>query len=326
MNLLTFKKVNQNEFAPFSALNKENRDALQEYIAKRQLSDKTIQNYEYIFIRIQKLLRAKINSGNILSNIDELLSLLDDKYLEAKDNDFARDIGLKPVISSMFLKLLLQMIKDKSDYIKVIDAIQLYEKRQSNYTSLHSKKQLNLTDVSYDKLIGALSSKEISDIDYVLMYLFINLGVRNTELTFVFLQQRPTLEIMDENYMYLDADLSDASDLHVVYVRNKYKLFKSYGTLETRIRDKKFVNIIKDMIHSGKKYLFMNRRGESYTTQTIGHYIKQQTKKIYGHGLTESIIYKIGMKHYKYIGDEKRQIDLAHSRPHNLATQTKYYE
>jgi hypothetical protein len=294
---------------------KPNRDALEEYFNERNVSEKTNKNYIYMFIRIQELLRKKIKNPNILKHINKLLEMLDEQYLVAKENNFAREMGLKPVISLMFLKILLLMIKNKKDYGRVKDAIELYEKRQSNYTASKSKKQIKENDISYDKIISVLKDPQTSDIDYILLYLLVKLGVRNTDLTFVYLQEQPA----EQNYMYIDKN-------SVIYVRNRYKLVKTFGRLENKITDKRFVNIIKNMIENGKQFVFMNRKDTSYSSQTIGHYIKQQTNKLFDVGLTESVIYKVIMSYYRENGDEKSQIKIAKSRPHTLITQAKYYE
>ena len=70
----------------------------------------------------------------------------------------------------------------------------------------------------------------------------------------------------------------------------------------------------------------MNKHGKPYKTDTISAYIKSQTKKIYGVGLTESVIYKISMAHFKNNDALERQIALAKTRPHTIQSQSIYYE
>tara|TARA_R110000823_G_scaffold1803_2_gene7179 strand:- start:621 stop:1496 length:876 start_codon:yes stop_codon:yes gene_type:complete len=286
---------------------KPNRDALEEYFNERTVSDNTRKNYIYMFVRIQEQLRTKLKIPHILKNIHTLLILLDEQYVLAKENNFAREVGLKPVISAMFLKILLQMIKNKIDYGRVIDAIEVYDKHQIDYTASKTKSQLEESGVSYDKLTNALKDKQINEIDYVLLFLLIKFGVRNTDLSYVYLQEQS----QEENHMFIE-------DKSVVYVRNKYKLKKTFGTITVKITDEKFVSIIENMIESGKQFLFMNRKNATYTTQTMGHYIKQQTKRIFGIGLTESVIHKTIINHYKVTGNDQALIDYNTTRPHHF--------
>ena len=297
---------------------KPNRLVLEEYYKDRDLIEATKNNYIRMFYRIQNLLNCKkIKPPIIHRNINAVLELLDEQYLLARESNFEREIGLKPVISLKFLSILIHIIKNKDDALQVNEAIKLYEKRQSNYTASKTKKQLNKIQLSYEELTGVIYDPKTTDIDYILMYLFISLGVRLTDITFVFLQeQNPS----DENYMYIN------EDGHVVYVRNNYKLKKQFGTLTNYITDKRFINIIQTFITNGKEFLFTNNKNVSYNSHTIANYVKQRTTKLFGIGISESLIYKIIIDYLTNIGDEKRQIELAQSRPHNISTQATYYQ
>jgi hypothetical protein len=296
---------------------KPNRLVLEDYYKDRNLIDATKNNYIRMFIRIQNLLKLKkINPPIIHRNIDAVLELLDEQYLLARESNFEREIGLKPVISLKFLSILIHIIKNKDDALQVNEAIKLYEKRQSNYTASKTKKQLNKIQLSYEELTGVIYDPKTTDIDYILMYLFITLGIRLTDITFVFLQeQKPS-----DNYMYIN------EDGHVVYVRNNYKLKTQFGTLSNTITDKRFINIIQTFITNGKEFLFTNKFNNSYNRQTIANYVKQRTTKLFGTGISESLMYKIIIDYLTNIGDEKRQIELAQSRPHNISTQATYYQ
>lgn len=306
---------------------KPNRLVLEEYYKDRNLIEATKNNYIRMFSRIQNLLKCKkIKPPIIHRNVNAVLELLDEQYLLAKESNFERassvasceDVGLKPVISLKFLSILIHIIKNKDDALQVNEAIQLYEKRQSNYTATKTQKQLNKNQLSYEELTSVLYDPQTTDIDYILMYLFITLGIRLTDITFVFLQQQKP----SENYMYINGDG------HVVYVRNKYKLKKQFGTLSNTITDKRFINIIQTFITNGKEFLFTNKFNNSYNSQTIANYVKQRTIKLFGTGtgISESLMYKIIIDYLTKIGNEKRQIDLAKSRPHNIKTQGTYYQ
>ena len=299
---------------------KPNRIVLEQYCKDRQINDKTKQNYVYLFYRIQELLKLKKIKPPVLhKNVDVILEILEEQYLISKENNFARNYGLKSVIAEKFLLIFVNVVKNKQDNDKIKDAIELFNKRQINYTALNSKNQLKDIGITYDEMTSVMeypNNNNISDIDYIMLYLLIKLGVRNLDLTFVFLQEKP----QDENYLYIDKDGS------AVYVRNKYKLYKTFGTLTNTINDKRFIDNVNNIIGSGRTFLFINTLDLPYKIDTIGAYIKSKTKKIYGVGLTESLIYKISMDYFKKNDELKRQIALAKTRPHTIQSQSIYYE
>ena len=173
--------------------------------------------------------------------------------------------------------------------------------------------------MSYDEMVAVMGysqNSSITDNDYILLYILINLGTRNMDLTCVHLQERPPTE----NYLYI------ADDGVAVYVRNRYKLFTTFGTLTNKIDDKRFIESLNNINETNRSFLFMNKHGKPYKTDTISAYIKSQTKKIYGVGLTESVIYKISMAHFKNNDALERQIALAKTRPHTIQSQSIYYE
>ncbi len=299
---------------------KPNRLLLEKYCGERQLNDKTIQNYIYLFYRIQELLKLKKIKPPVLhKNVDAILEVLEEQYLLAKESDFKRLVGLKAVICEKFLLVFINVIKNKHDNDKITDAIELYTKRQTNYTATKSKNQLNDIDMSYDEMVAVMAypqNSSITDNDYILLYILINLGTRNMDLTCVHLQERPPTE----NYLYID------DDGVAVYVRNRYKLYTTFGTLTNKIDDKRFIESLNNINETNRSFLFMNKHGKPYKTDTISAYIKSQTKKIYGVGLTESVIYKISMAHFKNNDALERQIALAKTRPHTIQSQSIYYE
>lgn len=299
---------------------KPNRMLLELYCKKRQINDKTTQNYIYLFYRIQELLKLKKIKPPILhKNVDAILEILEEQYLIAKESNFARNCGLKPVICEKFLLVFINVIKNKDDVNKITDVIELFNKRQINYTASKTKNQLKDIDMSYDKLTSVMDypqNNNLSDTDYILLYLLINIGVRNLDLTFVFLQEKP----QDENYLYIDKDGS------AVYVRNRYKLKKTFGTLTNKIDDKRFIECVSNLVGNKRHFLFMNKYDRPYKIDTISAYIKSQTKKNYGVGLTESVIYKINMNHFKKNDEVKKQLSLAKTRPHTIQSQSIYYE
>jgi len=299
---------------------KPNRLLLEKYCGERQLNDKTIQNYIYLFYRIQELLKLKKIKPPVLhKNVDAILEVLEEQYLLAKESDFKRLVGLKAVICEKFLLVFINVIKNKHDNDKITDAIELYTKRQTNYTATKSKNQLQDIDMPYGAMVAVMGypkNSRISDTDYILLYILINLGTRNMDLTAVHLQERPSTE----NYLYID----DAG--LAVYVRNRYKLFTTFGTLTNKIDDKRFIESVNNINDTNRSFLFMNRHGRAYKSDTISAYIKAQTKKIYGIGLTESVIYKISMAHFKNNDALERQIALAKTRPHTIQSQSIYYE
>jgi len=111
--------------------------------------------------------------------------------------------------------------------------------------------------------------------EFVVMYLLLNLNVRNLDLV-----ARVTYETPEETGNYLIV-----SNGFVLYLRNNYKTFKTYGQLSNVIKDKRFlyaVGLIDSLLTE---------------TQLLHIQVKKITK-----GWTETQVMKVAVKHASSIG------------------------
>lgn len=111
--------------------------------------------------------------------------------------------------------------------------------------------------------------------EFVVMYLLLNLNVRNLDLV-----ARVTYETPEETGNWLIV-----SNGFVVYLRNNYKTFKTYGQLSNVIKDKRFlyaVGLIDSLLTE---------------TQLLHIQVKKITK-----GWTETQVMKVAVKHASSIG------------------------
>jgi hypothetical protein len=107
------------------------------------------------------------------------------------------------------------------------------------------------------------------------MYLLLNLNVRNLDLV-----ARVTYETPEETGNWLIV-----SNGFVLYLRNNYKTFKTYGQLSNVIKDKRFlyaVGLIDSLLTE---------------TQLLHIQVKKITK-----GWTETQVMKVAVKHASSIG------------------------
>jgi len=173
---------------------------------------------------------------------------------------------------------------------------------------------LSATSLTYKDLKSLLTNKNVSDIDYLLFYILFMYGVRNKDLII-------SLQNTEGNYMIVN-------NKSIRYVRNDYKTYDKYGTLTISIKNPRFLNIVKKYQEDGKQHLFENNKKMPYNHDDMTNYINSR----YNHYLnteeriSEGLIYKIINNYYSQKKDTKKQIAIARSRGHDLATQEKFYE
>jgi len=112
----------------------------------------------------------------------------------------------------------------ENDKIKASVGVVLAKTLELNKATNQSK---TLPALSFFKKRMNQYFKEGKYKEYVVMYLLINLNVRNMDLV---ISNQPT----DANNHFI------TEPKHIVYVRNSYKTFKKYGTKANKIVDKKF--------------------------------------------------------------------------------------
>ena len=284
-------------------LNEENTQLLQSYIDTRELKQNTINNYKFVFTKIQNAL----TNHNIKDNTI--------KYL-VKDLNKS---NLPKTTINKFYSIYKNMITDKDKALLDLETIK-NKKVIDIDTKERTKTQTKETIVSYQDLVSLL--KKLNGMDYMLLYLLTEYGVRNMDLIIDYTNDKNVINgvekgNIEKNIMYFKGN-------KLFYTRNDYKTKDKYGVLTYEIKDKKFKSIMKEL--EVDNFVFEDRNGNPYDTSTIGNLIKRTFNKfIQGSNLSESKIYKLMVDNHNVLEDQDRIIELAQSRGHDLSTQDKYY-
>jgi len=284
-------------------LNEENTQLLQSYIDTRELKQTTINNYKFVFTKIQNAL----TNHNIKDNTI--------KYL-VKDLNKS---NLPKTTINKFYSIYKNMITDKDKALLDLETIK-NKKAIDIDTKERTKTQTKETIVSYQDLVSLL--KKLNGMDYMLLYLLTEYGVRNMDLIIDYTNDKNVINgiekgNIEKNIMYFKGN-------KLFYVRNNYKTKDKYGVLTYEIKDKKFKSIMKELEEN--TFLFEDRNGKPFDETTIGNHIKRTFNKyIKGSNLIESKIYKIMIDNHNVLENQERIIELAQSRGHDLNTQEKYY-
>lgn len=283
-------------------LHEVNADKLNVYFSQKELSSSTKSKYINYFIKVENILTGyDEDKYDIFKNIQLVLKLLSEHVADKK---------LKVEMVKQFLQIVNKLKPSKS----VENAITIYTKKTNDYYKDKTKNELSATSLTYKDLKSLLTNKKVSDNDYLLFYILFSYGVRNKDLI-ISLQNR------EGNYMIVN-------DKSIRYVRNDYKTYDKYGTLNISIKNPRFLNIVKKYQEDGKHFLFENNKNNSYNHDDMTNYINSR----YNHYLntneriSEGLLYKIINNYFSHKKDTKRQIAIARSRGHDLATQEKFYE
>lgn len=284
-------------------LNEQNTQLLQSYVDKRELKQTTINNYKFVFTKIQNAL----TNHNIKDNTI--------KYL-VKDLNKS---NLPKTTINKFYSIYKNMITDKDKALLDLETIK-NKKVIDMDTKERTKTQTKETIVSYQDLVNLL--KKLNGMDYMLLYLLTEYGVRNMDLIIDYTNDKNVINGVEKGNIEKNIIFFKGSKLF--YVRNDYKTKDKYGVLKYEITDKKFKSIMKEL--EVDNFVFEDRNGNPYDTSTIGNLIKRTFNKfIQGSNLSESKIYKIMIDNHNVLENQDRIIELAQSRGHDLNTQEKYY-
>jgi len=193
-----------------------------------------------------------------------------------------------------------------SEYTK-----ELY-KQNIEHTHDKTKNDLEKNNITYEDLKDMLDNAEGQD--YITLYILINFNVRNNDLIFKFKNKYSKDK---NNIIYIDGN-------EAVYIRRDYKTSDRYGEKKHIIKDKKFIDILKDK--EINEYVLRSRTNKPYVQKEISNYIKFLSNRLIDKAnLNQQIIYKIIVRHYEQINDHKKLKDIAKNRGHSLDTQATSY-
>lgn len=284
-------------------LNEQNTQLLQSYIDTRELKQNTINNYKFVFTKIQNAL----TNHNIKDNTI--------KYL-VKDLNKS---NLPKTTINKFYSIYKNMITDKDKALLDLETIK-NKKVIDIDTKERTKTQTKETLVSYQDLVSLL--KKLNGMDYMLLYLLTEYGVRNMDLIIDYTNDKNVINGVEKGN--IEKNIMYFKNNKLFYTRNDYKTKDKYGVLTYEIKDKKFKSIMKEL--EVDNFVFEDRNGKPFDTSTIGNLIKRTFNKyIQGSNLIESKIYKLMIDNHNVLENQERIIELAQSRGHDLNTQEKYY-
>ena len=171
---------------------------------------------------------------------------------------------------------------------------------------------------SYKELNDAIK-KETGQIKYIINFLFLKVNTRNMDIAYIDIHK--SVENEDDldknrNHIYI-------KDGKAIFIRNKYKTFKSYGQKKNIIGVKKFVDTIKSILGDKDKVaLFATKKGTPIAVGAIGSYFKRFMML----GVKEGEIMKIVLKHIDEEGSYDQLRRVASNRGTSIGTLLKEYD
>ena len=269
---------------------------------KDELAPQTLTNYFNAYKRLRGMLGGKRNVANFPQK-----ALVD--IIECSEFHKPTILNIAVVMKQFKAKPISKLLLYRDTLVSTAKA------EQPNKNS----QQIIHANTTYDQLINALT--EAIGTDYLLFYILINYGVRNADLiiTPILSKDKKAKLNNTDNFLIL-------SRTSVRYLRNDYKTAAKYGPQEHIITDKKFMNILKNVISSETENVFVNTMNKPIPAGDMSKFIKSRFNKyIPKSNLTQSTIYKIILQHREQLGDLKAMRNIANTRGHTPATQEAEY-
>ena len=171
---------------------------------------------------------------------------------------------------------------------------------------------------TYKELNDAIK-KETDPIKYIINFLFLKVSTRNMDIAYIDIHKSVENEDdldKDRNHIYI-------KDGKAIFIRNKYKTFRSYGQKRNIISVKKFVDTIKTLLGDKDKVaLFATKKGTPIAVGAIGSYFRRFMIL----GLKEGEIMKIVLKHIDEEGSYDQLRRVASNRGTSIGTLLKEYD
>ena len=260
------------------------------------IKDSTKYNYSKL---LDRLIKANFNFTYIKmdeENPDGIAKFLDDNFKTP-----TQKLDILKII--MVLRIQLNKPADKLRILRTKYNIVRTTTQQTN-----TDKKDNL--MKYEEFIKKIDElyKNKKYLQYILNYLILNYGVRNTDLL-IFLDNKPKND--DKNYLSIIKN-------KVYYIRNNYKNIKSYGTQQHIIDDKNFKKALKELKREIKKgYTIFNKPLDEI--KQINNTLKRYLI------LSEGDAFKMLINHYYQLKDTVKINELSQTRGTDLNTVSNYY-
>jgi len=167
--------------------------------------------------------------------------------------------------------------------------------------------------------LNKILKAEEKPMKYLINFLFLKVNVRNQDVAYIKLHKNNVDESkLDDklNHIYI-------KDERAIYLRNRYKTFRTYGQKRNLISVKKFVDVVKQLLgDKDERLLFAKKDGTPITNGSISSYFRPHLIK----GLQEGELMKIVMKHINTDGTFNDLRRVANNRGTNTSTLLREYD
>lgn len=268
------------------------------------LKPSTAKTYENSYKRLRVVLELKDKRKPVkkldLDNIIEKLNTV-----ENPNTKYSMFVVVKKLFNS-------ESNKDKIDELDK----QIREEKRDHQIAKNGNLKKDLP--TYKELNDAIK-KETDPIKYIINFLFLKVNTRNMDIAYIDIHKSVENEDdldKDRNHIYI-------KDGKAIFIRNKYKTFKSYGQKKNIISVKKFVDTIKTLLGDKDKVaLFATKKGTPIAVGAIGSYFRRFMIL----GLKEGEIMKIVLKHIDEEGSYDQLRRVASNRGTSIGTLLKEYD
>jgi len=238
-----------------------------------------------------------------------IIKLVNDDSIPPKSQESLLDVAVlvRKANNASYEKIL----KYKTIQLKKSIEKRKFEKNEKLKDELPEKKQI-------ERYIKTLENNK-DYVSYIVNYLLLNYGVRNLDLNLIITSDRDVTtkgHKSEINYLYV-------TSTYVIYIRNNYKTYKTYGQKKLKIIKKSFLNACKQLL--GDNYdtpLLKLKNGDPISEESIGRVIQEMTYNNIG----ESMYFKINIADSKKANNIKRIRDLSNHRGSALETVFAEYD
>jgi len=148
-------------------------------------------------------------------------------------------------------------------------------------------------------------------VSYIVNYLLLNYGVRNLDLNLIITSDKDVTLNGNKsyvNYLYVTSS-------YVIYIRNNYKTYKTYGQKKIKITKGDFVKSCRELLSDNYDIpLLTLKNGDEISEDSIGRVIQEMTYNELG----ETLYFKINVVDAKQSNNIKRIRDLSNHRGSSL--------
>jgi hypothetical protein len=229
----------------------------------------------------------------------------------------------RPLVNK--IKSIYENINTQQTFLNIIFIVRNYmglstdllvKLRNNNKIKINTHRKTELSKlseniISYDELMDKFKQLPLNK-KYIINYLLINYGFRNSNLNLKLVKDLPEEKI--ENYIVINPR-------YILLDMNDYKTKKTYGNKQFKDTNKDFRSAIKSLKLDENQYIIGNKRNDKLKSSFFNTLIKKNTIQELG----EQTINKIIVKEYIDRKDFDKLRGLTFSRGTNINTLLSSY-